>query len=141
MVDFEPRIGGSAWRRPATLYWSQSTAYAGWLVTNRLFRAELDELREKYRDKVRRWGRFPVLNLHLLESSLASWRPRRWPGPVSKRDSDFQAGISQIRAVRLDGLPPRLIPRRIGIEPMTLLKDIPAQVTPGGAKDSCRDCT
>ena len=48
-----------------------------------------------------------------------------WPYRI-----DQTAGISQMRAVRLDGLPPRVIPRRIGIEPMTPLKGIPAQVTP-----------
>jgi ligand-binding sensor domain-containing protein len=39
------------------------------------------------------------------------------------------AGISQMRAVRLHGPFPRVIPRRIGIEPITPLKRIPAQVT------------
>ena len=50
-------------------------------------------------------------------------------------------GISLMRAVRLDGPPPRVIPRRIGIAPMTPLKEIPVHVTPGVAKDPRRDRT
>ena len=52
----------------------------------------------------------------------------------------FSRGF-RTRAGDLQGRLVRLIPRRIGIEPMTPLKDIPARVTPGVANDPRRGCT
>jgi hypothetical protein len=51
-------------------------AYTGWLVTNKQFRAERDELRDRLKNHVRHWRRFPRTRRSYL-GEPASASPRR----------------------------------------------------------------
>jgi hypothetical protein len=68
----------------------------------------------------------------ITDAPLSVSRPSWWLQAVEQTQVEIVSSTenSQMRAVRLDELRPRVIPRRIGIEPMTPLQGIPAQVTP-----------
>jgi hypothetical protein len=52
-------------------------AYTGWLVTNKQFRAERDELRDRLENHVRRWRRFPRTPRSYLGERASASPPRR----------------------------------------------------------------
>ena len=54
-------------------------AYTGWLVTNKQFRAERDELRDRLENHVRHWRRFPRTPRSYLGERDSDSLPRRHP--------------------------------------------------------------
>jgi hypothetical protein len=95
--------------------------------------------------------RSPGAAVSAFSAALFVRRRARSPGraqPALRRIADVpfrsggpSAGISQMRTGDLQDRLVQLIPRRIGIDPMTPNKKIPVQVTPGVARDPRNDCT